>query len=366
MKEYDEIYSLEGKTLKSGWHVLKRIEPKNTRQKGKFSVCYLVEKDGLHRFMKVMDINEHIHRLEPGESQADAFKSVLDQYIYERDVCNYCKGKHLSNVTVVLDAGDESLYEDYFVPMYYLIFEKADGDVIDALTDSSKLDFAWRLRSLHSVAVGLQQLHSVGITHGDIKPSNILTFDESKVTKVGDLGCSTCDTISGPFETIPFPGDHNYAPPERAYHYQISDLPLSKKLTDCYLLASLISFYITGTSLNALIMQYMPETHHPNNYQGLFKDLKHYLDYAFSRALERIKEDIPFEELKDPIVGIVKELGNPNPEMRCRQEDSHQQSTRAQIEKTISSLALLSDRAEALVRRKFIKWTSHTNLKTVE
>lgn len=352
MREYKEIYSLEGRTLKSGWKVLHLIEPRDNRQKGKFSVCYMVEKNGQQRFMKVMDINEHIHRLGPDEDQADAFKQVLDQYTYERDVCNYCKDKHLTNVTVVLYAGNENLDEQAFVPMYYLIFEKAEGDVIDAMEESAKMDFAWRLRSLHSVAVGLQQLHTAGITHEDIKPSNILTFDGRKTTKVGDLGCSTCDTIRSPFEDDPFPGDHNYAPPERAYGYHIADIKMSKKLTDCYLLASLITFYITGMSLNALIMEYMPESHKPNNYNGLFKDLKDYLDYAFSKALDRIKEDIPFKELEDLIIGIIRRMGDPNPNMRCKQLETDVQSTQSQIEKTISSLDYACNQAELMLKKR--------------
>ena len=352
MREYKEIYSLVGRTLKSGWRVVEKVEPKGNRQMGKFSVCYLVEKDGQKRFMKVMDINEHIRRLGPGESQADAFKHVLDQYVYERDVCKLCKGKHLTNVTVVLDVGDESLDEEVFVPMYYLIFEKADGDVIDALEDSVRLDFAWRLRSLHSVAVGLQQLHTVGITHEDIKPSNILTFDKKKTTKVGDLGCSTCETIHSPFEDNPFPGDHNYAPPERAYNYHIQDIKLSKRLTDCYLLASLITFYITGLSLNALIMQYMPESKRPDNFNGQFKDVKNHLDYAFGKALEKLRDDIPFEEIKDLIVGIVRQLGDPDPERRCKLTENQPQSPRSQIEKTISSLDNACTIAESLIYKK--------------
>ena len=352
MREYKEIYSLEGRTLKSGWKVLYKIEPRDNRQKGKFSVCYMVEKDGQQRFMKVMDINEHIHRLEPNEDIADAFKQVLDQYTYERDVCNYCKDKHLTNVTVVQFAGNESIDDQTFVPIYYLIFEKADGDVIDAMKESVKMDFAWRLRSLHSVAVGLQQLHTAGITHEDIKPSNILTFDGNKTTKVGDLGCSTCDTIKSPFEDVPFPGDHNYAPPERAYGYHIADLKMSKKLTDCYLLASLITFYITGMSLNALIMENMPESHKPNNYSGLFTDLKDYLDYAFSKALDRIKEDIPFKELEDQIIGIIRRMGDPDPKMRCKQLETDVQSTQSQIEKTISSLDYACNQAELILQKR--------------
>lgn len=352
MREYTEIYSLEGRTLETGWRVLRRIEPKGNRQKGKYSVCYMVEKDGQQRFMKVMDVNEHIRHLEPGETRADIFKKVLNQYTYERDVCNLCKGKHLSNVTIVLDAGEESLDDNVYVPMYYLIFEKADGDVIDAMENSVKLDFAWRLRSLHSVAVGLQQLHTAGITHEDIKPSNILTFDKKKTTKVGDLGCSTCDTIRSPFEDDPFPGDHNYAPPERSYHVVIEDIKLSKRLTDCYLLASLITYYITGMSLNALIMEYMPETHKPNNYSGLFKDVKDYLDVAFSKALERLREDIPFPELEDQLLGIVRQLGDPDPSRRCRDLESDVQSTRSQIEKVISSLNHACNQAELLIHKQ--------------
>lgn len=352
MREYKEIYALEGRTLKSGWRVLKRLEPKNNRQKGKFSVCYMVEKDGQQRFMKVMDINEHIHRLEPDETQADAFKRVLDQYVYERDVCNLCKGKHLSNITVVLEAGDESLDEDVFVPMYYLIFEKADGDVVDAMEDSAKLDFAWRLKSLHSVAVGLQQLHTAGITHEDIKPSNILTFNDKETTKVGDLGCSTCDTLHSPFEAERFPGDKNYAPPERAYKFHIEDIKLSKKLTDCYLLASLITYYITGMSLNGLIMQFVPESHKPDNYNGSIDEIKAYLDMAFSKALEQLREDIPFDELKDLLVGVVRQLGDPDPKRRCKEDETKAQSTRSQIEKAISALNYAHLMAERLIYKK--------------
>ena len=44
MREYNEIYSLEGRTLETGWKVLHKIEPKSNRQKGKYSVCYMVEK----------------------------------------------------------------------------------------------------------------------------------------------------------------------------------------------------------------------------------------------------------------------------------------------------------------------------------
>ena len=80
--------------------------------------------------------------------------------------------------------------------------------------------------------------------------------------------------------------------------------------------------------------------------------MKNHLDYAFSRALDTIRKDIPFEELEDLIIGIIHQLGNPNPESRCRENDDQLQSTRAQIEKAITSLDYASTLAERLIRKK--------------
>ena len=78
------------------------------------------------------------------------------------------------------------------------------------------------------------------------------------------------------------------------------------------------------------------------------------MDYAFTRALDTIKKDIPFAELEDLIIGIIQQLGNPDPESRCKERDDQPQSTQSQIEKAISSLDYASTLAERLIRKSLL------------
>ena len=65
------------------------------------------------------------------------------------------------------------------------------------------------------MAVGLKQLHGIKISHQDLKPSNVLLYNEGFVSKIGDLGRSLCADIDAPHDNgINFPGDFTYAPPE--------------------------------------------------------------------------------------------------------------------------------------------------------
>ena len=71
-------------------------------------------------------------------------------------------------------------------------------------------------RTLHHIAVGLQQLHGEGIAHQDLKPSNVLFF-ETFGAKLADLGCA--DTLKNPASSphghwgitgdVPVPGDYD-------------------------------------------------------------------------------------------------------------------------------------------------------------
>ncbi len=60
------------------------------------------------------------------------------------------------------------------LPVQYSIFEMADCDTPTYMDVSVKLDLAWTVRMLHQAAVGLQQLHGIGIAPQDLKPSNVL------------------------------------------------------------------------------------------------------------------------------------------------------------------------------------------------
>src|SRR5690606_17542271 len=150
---------------------------------------------------------------------------------YERDLSKLCRDKHVTKVSFVRDSGEETVPGFSVAIVPYLIFDLADGDVRSKLDFSNKLDFAWKLRSLHDIAVGLKQLHNIEVSHQDLKPSNILVF--KKECKLGDLGRSMCRSMDGPYNHVSFAGDFTYAPPEIMYGYYEADWHKRVFATDC-------------------------------------------------------------------------------------------------------------------------------------
>ena len=82
---------------------------------------------------------------------------------------------------------------------------------------SETTDVAWCFKSLKDIAIGLRNLHNVGISHQDLKPSNILVFNTE--SKISDLGRSMCENLNGPYNDWIFSGDQTYAPWEVFYGY---------------------------------------------------------------------------------------------------------------------------------------------------
>src|SRR5690606_18150791 len=106
----------------------------------------------------------------------------------------------------------------------------------------------WKLRSLHNIVTGINQLHSIDIAHQDIKPSNVFVYDKL-TSKLGELGRSLSREIEGPHSKQNFTGDWKYAPPEIYHRYYIEEWSERVHSIDCYLIGSMASFYLTGQSM---------------------------------------------------------------------------------------------------------------------
>jgi serine/threonine protein kinase len=89
---------------------------------------------------------------------------------------------------------------------------------------------------LHHSAIGLHELHSIGVAHQDVKPSNVLVFpvEGSKLT---DLGSSSQVGKPSQSDRKFIPGDVSYATPEQWYGWS-----QSPNFSNRYLVDGLIAF----------------------------------------------------------------------------------------------------------------------------
>jgi Protein kinase domain. len=338
--------------LKSGWFVKEKLERDPVQSGSNFSVGYIVEKDGEHCFMKAFDFAGFLScspkRNRPDFSIMDVLNDMTSAFIYERNLSNHCRDKHVTKVSFVKESGEEIVTEYSIASVPYLIFELAKGDIRKTLHFSKELDYAWRFKSLHDIAVGLKQLHSIDVTHQDLKPSNILVFDSE--CRIGDLGRSICKNLIGPYNDKSFTGDYTYAPPEIWYNYYENDWKSRMFATDCYMLGSLIVFYFTGISMSALICKNIPYIFRFECWSGSFEEIIPYLENAFTNALSEFESNI-ITDFKDDLKLLVQYLCNPIPQKRGHPKSIVSIDSNYSMERFITKLDILKRKAELSIKR---------------
>lgn len=343
MKSNNAAHDLEGRTLTSGWKVIEKI-PKPENATGQFfSVCYKVEKDNEICFLKAFDFARFFQIAEPGKMIVDVMRDMLNAYKYEKQLSDLCKDHYITKVLFVRDAGEEVIEGHAISVVPYLVFDLADGDIRARIDFSEKLDFAWRLNSLHDIAVGLQQLHNIEVSHQDLKPSNILLFKGE--SRIGDLGRSICKSIQSPYDNLPFTGDYNYAPPEIMYGYFVQDWHERVFAADCYLLGSIIIFYFTGVSMSALLSKYIPQNFRCDVWKGSLDEIKPYITNAFVDALNEFENSISDEYFKKELRWLVEKLCYPFPEKRGHHKNIFSIGSSYNLERFISGFDLLHKKA---------------------
>ena len=226
--------NLVGLNLDGEWVVTEKITKAEHATGSHFSICYKVQRDGAEYFLKAYKY-EAFQQLARFDKQAvDIIKEMTDAFIYERDLSQLCRDRGVTKVSFVLDSGQVYVQGHPISLVPYLIFDLADGDVRSKIALSDDIDAAWKFRSLHNIAIAIKQLHAIEVSHQDIKPSNILVFDE--VHKVGDLGRSVSITIPTELNNLAFTGDRGYAPPEALYGFSNAGWHSRAFAIDCYLL----------------------------------------------------------------------------------------------------------------------------------
>jgi serine/threonine protein kinase len=301
---------LTGLELPGGWKVVERIPSLQGGTGSSFSTPYIAERDGHRAFLKAIDFTQALSADDP----ARALEELTRIFNFERDLVQACTARGMRNVVRSLEEGSVSVPNSGPVPrVNYLIFELGAGDIRRLMRLSTDLDAAWAFRSLKDIALGLTQLHSEGIAHQDVKPSNIVEVDAR--FKLADLGRASRRSASGPFDTIRCAGDPNYVTPEQMYGFQLDDWDARRRAVDLYHLGSMLLFLLTGVTATAGLFSNLAGAHLPppwGTWGGTFDQVVVHL----REATGRVTDEIPTfsdAQLREHVVTRFGELCDPEP-----------------------------------------------------
>jgi serine/threonine protein kinase len=335
---------LEGLVLDGGWTVGPILPKKPRATGGNFCQCYIVRsKTGREAFLKALDF---FHAFGSNSTVTEVIERITVLFNFERDLLSECNHGYIDRVVKSIGSGTVQIDpENPFTQVPYLIFEKADLDV-RAHLDDPKLEssLAWKLRSLHHVATGLKQLHGAGISHQDLKPSNVLVFYVNEfltVSKVADLGRASKFGQVSPFDNLQWAGDPNYAPPEVQYSYFEPEWWKRRISADLYMLGGLLSFVFTKTTSIATLFHALPVQFWPSNWGGTFEEVLPYLINAFEVAADEFSAILP-SKLRGDLMPLYLLLCHPNPNKRVLPDV---QMNRNALERYLSKFDQLASRA---------------------
>ena len=340
LSERLENYQLEG-----GWTVLEKVILEEGMTGSNFSIGYTARRDdGGQGFVKVLNIS----RASLAPDPARALQELTTAFNFERDIVADCK--RMSRVITALAEGTVREQPSNGLPevAQYIVFERADSDLRKSRLLSKTFDLALNLRALHHVATGLSQLHSKDIAHQDLKPSNVLLF-ENTGSKIGDLGHSSRRQVSSPHDNKAIAADPAYSPPEFLYGFQHPSWDVRRRACDLFQLGSLLVYMFTGVGMTRLLLDHMPDGHRPPNWSGSYNDMLPYMSEHFRLTMENISTRFP-KDMRDELCGAVMQLCTPDPLSRGHPINRAIHAPFG-LERYISLFNMLAIRAEISLRR---------------
>jgi hypothetical protein len=339
--------ALEGLDLPGGWRVEKRLIPRQRATGGTFSHSYLVSNsDGRAAFLKAFDYSAALME----ENTAEALQALTRAFLFERNLLLECGQARMSRVILSLGHGEVDVPGfGVLSRVNYLILERADRDVRHQRDLLPELDIAWTLRALHHIATGLHQLHGRGISHQDLKPSNVLVFDAERTSKLGDLGRAVRQGQVAPHEDFLIAGDYTYAPPELLYGETQQDAVVRRRACDAYHLGSMMMFLFSGVGTTGALMARLHPAHAPGAWTEGFREVLPFLRDAFNAVVVWLQEQIPHEYASDLVI-LFRELCDPDPFVRGDPKEPPDTARRFGVRRFVSRLDLLAREAELRLR----------------
>lgn len=305
--------------LASGWTLVEQLKMVPGLSGGNFGVGYRATKGDRTAFVKAVDL---VAAMMAPDSMGKMHE-LLNESQFEKEVLEYCTTKGMSKVIQFIGHEYYSLNpSDPLANVSCLIMEAGEKDLRRLLHMDGLSTCAWNMQIMRDVSQALAQLHKGNISHGDIKPSNIIATNlATKEMKVGDLGRVVRNDKSGPFDSMRWTGDSNYRPPEGWYGNIPGALPTgwnnTREATDAYMLGSLLIFLFTGLSLQTLVCNELPSGFKPGEWGGIYDDnLIAVLMDAQSKVLNKHLTPKLDSDMKDAVMAITRDLTHPDPTKR--------------------------------------------------
>lgn len=281
---------LIGSSLCDGWVISSRVSRHAKQSGGAFSYGYIAAKGQQQAYVKAFDFEKVFKADDPMKELEKAVKS----FNFERDLLGLCEKSNMKKIVRAVGNGVLDNANVPFGKLYYLLFEFADADARLHVVANNQGSVGWCMRCLHQVAIALQQLHSRGIFHQDLKPSNVLVFLGEKSSKLGDLGRAHYSAMEAPHDGLLVPGAWRYAPPELLYRAAMDDKAAQRAASDLYLFGSMIYFFVmhvpfTPDLIGALRPEHRVAMFGGRNLGVLFRDVLPFLTDAHTDLLRIFK-----------------------------------------------------------------------------
>lgn len=310
-RELGPAEQLTGRVLNGRWVVLDRLARDGGDTGSSRSSCYYaVSPEGRHAFVKAYDF-----RRDDIGGDTERLQRILSEFNNERRVHEYCRDRNLSRVTQIYDHGVEAVEGQ---GVHFLVCEYADRSLRNYHPPGSgDVPAHDRLVALRKIASALVQLHSVGVAHQDVKPSNAVYFDDDRI-KITDLGSASCIHLPAPpHDDDPYVGQPNYAPYELLYNsgHQAS-WHRRRYGCDVFLLGNLIFTSFVGCSLTPLAMHALNERLWPENFSGPYEEILPDLTSAHALVIPEFMQPFVPDCIFGDLVNLVGSLAHPNPEKR--------------------------------------------------
>lgn len=352
--------NLVGMPIADGWVITKKL-PKPGSEGAEdltgsfFSIGYIASKDKTEAFLKVVDVEHALRMHDTGMPLIERLKLVTDSHSFECSVLDICQKAKLDRIVRILLKGELSPLPGSFIPIPYILFELADGDVRKIVSRTNKIDDAWRLHVLHDTAVGLQQLHSQQIAHQDLKPSNVLVFEQDKKrAKIGDLGRASRRGTEASHDGTSIPGAILYAPPEQIYGQIPERWEDRRESCDLYHLGTLMAYMFAGTTPTDYYIQALGAEIRPHYWQGTgksdYKTALPLLQSAFTSFIAQIQQDFPAWAAVE-LSTVLLHACHPDYEKRGDPSARARVGQPIGIETFVSRFDRLARRAEIEIRR---------------